>query len=299
MLLTMATEEQSLRYITLDVFTSSRYAGNPLALVLVPPGQDVPTELMQRVAREFNYSETVFLYENNDQAEWRMRIFTVDAELPFAGHPTIGTASYVLSLQSNDTKLRCNAGLIDIGYVAGAQSIWAEIPHDFHRHEVVAVQTQQVLDVQPGLRADSIKTIDIVSPVKGMTFMVAELTDLEALASVAISGKRPSLQLDDGWDQGFVAIAFYVKIAEDTYHTRMIEKIFEDPATGSMSCGLATLLAMRSKSQTAELKFIQGVDMGRRSEIGVSVVLCDDLQTLKQLKLKGTAVKVMEGKVFL
>lgn len=249
----MAHQSDVLRYITLDVFTTSRYAGNPLALVLVPPGQDVSIEHMQRAAREFNYSETVFLYELGDAdvrigAEWRMRIFTVDAELSFAGHPTIGTASYVLALLSRGTsaeisaRLRCNAGVIDIS--RKDNDIWASIPHDFHIHDTAKISRQHVLEAQPDLSDTSIRAVDVVSPVKGMTFMVTELASLEALAAVAISGKRPSLELDAGWNKGFVGTAYYVKTAENTYRTRMIEKIFEDPATGSMSCGLATLLAI-------------------------------------------------------
>src|ERR1700742_5015018 len=79
------------RFVTLDVFTGTRFAGNPLAVVLQPEGLDTPA--MQTIAREFNLSETVFVSPPEDKSHRaRIRIFTPVSELPFAGHPTVGTA---------------------------------------------------------------------------------------------------------------------------------------------------------------------------------------------------------------
>src|SRR6187399_253539 len=79
------------RFVTLDVFTTRRFAGNPLAVVLDPDGLD--TAAMQTIAREFNLSETVFVFPPADKGNRaKLRIFTPARELPFAGHPTVGTA---------------------------------------------------------------------------------------------------------------------------------------------------------------------------------------------------------------
>src|SRR4051794_2016596 len=79
------------RFVTLDVFTENRFAGNPLAVVLAPEGLD--TAAMQAIAREFNLSETVFVGPaENSSHRAKLRIFTPGRELPFAGHPTVGTA---------------------------------------------------------------------------------------------------------------------------------------------------------------------------------------------------------------
>src|SRR5690242_5761388 len=79
------------RFVTLDVFTDKRFAGNPLAVVLEPDGLD--TAAMQQIAREFNLSETVFVWPPENKAHRaKLRIFTPANELPFAGHPTVGTA---------------------------------------------------------------------------------------------------------------------------------------------------------------------------------------------------------------
>lgn len=84
-------QSQQLSFVTLDVFTQERYLGNPLAVVKVPAGQDVSTEVMQTIAREFNLSETIFVHEGTKAegsagvVEWRVRIFLTTRELPFAG----------------------------------------------------------------------------------------------------------------------------------------------------------------------------------------------------------------------
>src|SRR5436305_685367 len=79
------------RFVTLDVFTENRFAGNPLAVVLLP--EELDTAAMQQIAREFNLSETVFVFAPEDKSQRaRIRIFTPVSELPFAGHPTVGTA---------------------------------------------------------------------------------------------------------------------------------------------------------------------------------------------------------------
>lgn len=83
----------SYRFTTLDVFTKTKFEGNPLAIVTIPAGSEPSQATKQQVAREFNLSETVFLHETEDAASTRRRIdiFVTDAELPFAGHPTIGS----------------------------------------------------------------------------------------------------------------------------------------------------------------------------------------------------------------
>nr|POE65377.1 putative isomerase [Quercus suber] len=131
----------SLHFVTLDVFTTDRFTGNPLAVVEIPQDAQVSTEQMQLIAREFNLSETVFLHHattttttTDGRPEWRMRIFMTDAELPFAGHPTVGTACLALGRLGDDVAgtLMCNAGPIDVRYRAGVAA--ASIPHDVHVH---------------------------------------------------------------------------------------------------------------------------------------------------------------------
>ena len=99
-----AEEKDSLRFTTLDVFTQTPYEGNPLAIVIIPSHlkHKITQAKKQAIALEFNLSETLFLHENTaeKQDEWIVDIFTTTEELPFAGHPSIGAAFYVLNLLS-------------------------------------------------------------------------------------------------------------------------------------------------------------------------------------------------------
>jgi PhzF family phenazine biosynthesis protein len=137
----MSTPAQ-LEFVTLDVFTSQPYQGNPLAIVRIPHGTEVSQEQKQAIAREFNLSETTFLHENADGANdnvWTVDIFMVSQELPFAGHPTIGTACYVLSRTAQEQDIhegiieasfKLKAGPVKLQYDVVKGTARASIPHD-------------------------------------------------------------------------------------------------------------------------------------------------------------------------
>ena len=302
----IVTTMPKLSFITLDVFTKTRYLGNPLAVVKVPAGRDVSTETMQTIAREFNLSETIFIHERQSKAEdvpeWSVRIFVTEREIPFAGHPTIGSACYALGTLANNTRkgrLICNAGPIELDYADGEAK--ASIPHNFHRHTQHPFSAQDVYAFQPALKnAEAPKSIDLVSPVKGMNFISIELSNLETLAKVEISGSRPSAKLDDEWDEGLTGAFFYVITDNEKglvkLRTRMLLAAIEDPATGSASCGLCAFLAMKFKAgRTTKFELTQAVEMGRKSDIGVEVTLTDSMDAVEKIELSGTAVKVTEG----
>ena len=205
-----------LSFVTLDVFTRTHFAGNPLAVVLVPAGQDPATETLQTIAREFNLSETVFLYLNDEAAnqnvpEWHVRIFMTEAELPFAGHPTIGTACYALgTLAKGKAKgsLLCKAGPIELEYADGVAK--ASIPHNVHVHTETPFSAGDVSTLQPKLKDIEPLSIETASPVKGMNFVYVQLPDLKALALVETSGVKPQPTLDKEWNVGFIGSVFYV-----------------------------------------------------------------------------------------
>ena len=299
-----------LNFVTVDVFTTTRFEGNPLAICKIPTGQDVSTEQMQKIAFEFNLSETLFIRERqslDDEApEWRVRIFFPTQELPFAGHPTIGAACYALGTLANNArkgKLICNAGPIELDYADGVAR--ASIPHNFHRHQETPFTLEQVYELQPALKKSEIEpqAIDVLSPVKGMTFVSIELPDLEALASCYTSGVKPNPTLDEAWDGGGFPGSLYYVVTDKAsgsakLRTRMIEGALEDPATGSASCGLAAFLALKWKeSRRVEYELTQGVEMGRKSDIGVAVTLDEGMEKVEKIELSGRAVKVMQGVV--
>lgn len=139
----MATNTQ-LDFVTIDVFTLTPYQGNPLAIVRVPSGGTLTQEQKQTIAREFNLSETTFLHENAEGVDaliWNVDIFMTSQELPFAGHPTVGTACYVLGRTASargiehgviDAKFNLKAGPVRLQYDVAKRTAKAAIPHNVY-----------------------------------------------------------------------------------------------------------------------------------------------------------------------
>lgn len=299
----------SLQYTTLDVFTTKKFAGNPLAVCKVPKGVTLTQEQKQTVAVEFNYSETTFLHpcsnEGSDVPEWPLDIFTVKTELPFAGHPTIGTACHILS-QTGKTKgrFKVKAGIIELDYKDGVAK--ASIPHNTHIHSTTDLSAPAMLKWQSGLKpfyqSGDLK-LDVVSPVKGMNFAMIELKSLEELAAVTLPGMELNFSLDADWNVGPCFSKFFVRMPDQgdgvrRLRTRMIEGSFEDPATGSACCGLAAYLVLQEGLQDGKVSFdiLQAVEIGRPSEIGVEIEVKGG--EIKTVVLSGKSVSVMEGKIF-
>jgi PhzF family phenazine biosynthesis protein len=140
---TMASGPRQLDYAIIDVFTHTRYQGNPLAIVRVPKSCALSQEQKQTIAREFNLSETTFLHEQDAEEPsdvWKVDIFTVKEELPFAGHPTIGTACFALSNVAQErgvagqvqASFDLKAGPVQLQYDASKNTAKAAIPHNVY-----------------------------------------------------------------------------------------------------------------------------------------------------------------------
>jgi len=318
LLLSMASPDQHLQFVTLDVFTQHRYAGNPLAVVRVPASVVLTQGQKQLIAREFNYSETVILHESGEsyrQKEWTIDIFLTTAEITLAGHPVIGTVCYLgqalgASAASGTISgtLKTKAGKVPFTYDAGSKRAEVEIPHDVHVHPKTLTANEAIQHGIPEEVHQSLKRpAPVVSIVKGMTFCLVELPSLEALAKL-----RPNLKdlSTDGLDReyhptGVVGFFFYVKQGTTTsgiqkLRTRMIEGSQEDPATGSASSALAAYLAFYadptpdSAQKVHKFELTQGVEMGRESVI-VLEVSGRSASQIEKVKLSGNSIHVMEG----
>ncbi|KAK2680664.1 hypothetical protein RAB80_002457 [Fusarium oxysporum f. sp. vasinfectum] len=222
----------SLQFTTLDVFTTSAFEGNPLAV--------------QRIAREFNLSETVFVHDVENRAETDERkidIFTPQFELPFAGHPTIGTAVF---LQPQDVKkMIAKAGRIDLEFENGSPR--ALIPHDvkLHKERVPKHEVEAGWDGKLAEVAAADEGAPLFSIVNGMTFALVNLPSLELLgaAKVGAMGYIDGDLQDDGWKHDFDSRRYYYTLLDgetssDGKHvqnlrTRLVKRTMEDPATGS------------------------------------------------------------------
>ncbi|KAJ1326384.1 trans-2,3-dihydro-3-hydroxyanthranilate isomerase [Microdochium nivale] len=320
----------SLSFVTLDVFTTDPFRGNPLAVCHVPAAAAASLSQQQKllIAREFNLAETVFLHEQSpsdiDAGEARIDIFTPFAELPFAGHPTIGTANYMQHYLSKVAgsggggincarALRAKAGLLPFGPVSipgpasasPASGIQLGVAHKVHIHD------------RP-FRDRPFGDLPVVSIVRGMTFILARKPDLEALAepTEALLGSSKVYGsahfLDEGWQVGHIPTYFYVDMGyeggdgdgdDDRSGTRLLRtrtwSVREDPATGSAACALCAYLSLTEKGGRAVRKFhlTQGVEMGRESHIYVEVRLGEDDNCISEVLLSGSAVKVIEGTI--
>lgn len=308
-------------FATLDVFTTQRFAGNPLAVVEVPADSSLPQDQKQLIAREFNFSETVFLHEaTEDSSERRVDIFTPTEELPFAGHPTIGTACYVLAAASTSAKSQAvtiltKAGTIGATYNAGCAL--AEIPHNVHFHEARADWTD-LSRMQPAQVYDKLleqhealmgcnQSFPVISIVKGMTFVLINfpnVADYLDILQVGGPGLTPAGRLlDEDWKPSFVAPYFYVILEDDgsqstRVRARMIDPtVGEDPATGSAACTLSAYLALQAGGAGKLYRYSieQGVEMGRSSQIGVEVKLDQTGKGVESVALSGSAILVTKG----
>jgi trans-2,3-dihydro-3-hydroxyanthranilate isomerase len=298
-------------FVTVDVFTTERFAGNPLAVV--PDARGLTDRQMQKIAVEFGYAESTFvLPPENPENSARVRIFTPTMEIPFAGHPNVGTA-YVLGQRrelfgkplADTLRFEEIAGLVEIRLLretAGVIGATIRAPRPL---EIGA-------EIEPDLIADCI-SIDAkhvrttahrpVFASVGLAFAIAELDGLEALAAA-----RPNITVfheaaarHQGTDGDF-PVFLYVRSQEEPWNLRArmfapLDDIMEDPATGSASAALSAFLVTRAPETDAKvhLTIEQGVEMGRRSIIELDVMKAAG--TVTDVTITGRCVPVMRGSI--
>jgi trans-2,3-dihydro-3-hydroxyanthranilate isomerase len=293
------------RYLTVDVFTDRAFGGNPLAVVLDAKG--LSTAQMQAIATEFNYSETTFVLPPADPANHaQVRIFTVRSEIPFAGHPNVGTA-FVLATQANKPPARLRfeekAGLVPVdilieqGRVIGAELTAPQPLRRLSRldpEQAAACLSLSAADVKTNRHAPQIVSV-------GLPFLVLELASREALRrakpdAAAFARTFPC----DGSD----AIYFYTSdVGADGKPCDLQARMFhpgasglsEDPATGSATAAVGALLADLDGTRDGELKLRigQGIDMRRPSLLLTRVR--KEGGAVASVHVGGRCVPMMEG----
>ncbi len=294
----------ALRFDTLDVFTQTALCGNPLAVVL---GADrLSSAQMQRIAREFNLSETVFvLPAEHADAIVRLRIFTPLEELPFAGHPNIGTACLLAArgmVPSDDEAefiFEEGIGLVPVkisskpGQVLKARISAVRAPV-FLPEKVDTDAIAAVLGLDTHAMADP-ATSPAMTVNCGLPMLLAPLRAPEHLAGISLDASAlPKLLQANNAHSLYVYAAGY----EGEMRCRMFSPgIGEDPATGSAAMALGARLARDSAqdTQTLTVDIRQGVEMRRPSEIEVTVE--KQSGQISAVHLAGCAVQVMEGHI--
>jgi len=297
------------RYVTADVFTDEKFKGNPVAVVLDAEG--LSTKQMQAIAAEFVYSETTFVLPPRDPANtaW-VRIFTPSREIPFAGHPNIGTA-FVLAARaaSGQAPLRDqlvfeeDAGLVPVtqlkenGKLVGAELIAPELLARLS--QVPQARVAECLSLDSADILVDAHAPQVVSV--GLPFVVVELASRDALSRcspnpVAYKGLLPI--------DGAVSIYAYTRDvgsdgadADCDLQARMFTpRMTEDPATGSATGAMAALVAQVRGVSELVLRVGQGVDM-RRPSVLIASVDIDNGKT--RVRIGGKCVSVMEGSFWL
>ncbi|GIC90352.1 PhzF family phenazine biosynthesis protein [Aspergillus udagawae] len=296
--------------------------GNPLAVVKVG-NNNIPQERKQRIAREFNFSETVFLHNAEAGQPPRVDIFTPVNEMDFAGHPVIGAGHLLFrELQGNNSHapgqeqqnltILTKAGPVAVSYEPSEEVVSAEVPHNVHVHSRGTPITN-IKDVQPSMSASDFQDVEdthpTVSIVKGVTYVLMDLTEHPGLFANLVPGDSPKLDLDEGWAPSFTGIMYYRALGSreqgDTrvwnLRVRMIAINLEDPACGSGSCALGAYLALSKGQQSRKHRFYidQGAEMGRDSHIVVDITLDEEGTKVSTIKLAGRAAFVAEGKIFI
>jgi trans-2,3-dihydro-3-hydroxyanthranilate isomerase len=290
------------RYYICDVFADTRFGGNQLAVL--PEAQGLSDRQMQQVAREFNFSETTFVLPAEQGHTRRVRIFTPAAEIPFAGHPNVGTA-FVLAatgaLGPIDTALRVTfeerAGLVPITIHRRQGTLWCQLsaPERLSLGKIVPVE------VLAG--AVSLAPADVVIATHhpqvasvGLPFVVTELRDRSALERARVNGP--------GFDAlvtlGVVPdVHLYVR-SRDQFDIRArmfapFDGVPEDPATGSANCALAGLLSHCEAAEDGDTswRIAQGVELGRPSLLEASAEKRGGV--VVATRVGGASVLVSEG----
>jgi trans-2,3-dihydro-3-hydroxyanthranilate isomerase len=293
-------------YYTCDVFTAQRFGGNQLAVLADASGLN--DKQMQQIAREFNFSESTFVLPADEGSTRKVQIFTPTREVPFAGHPNIGTA-FVLATagefgeigESTEVVFEEKAGLVRISIRKsdqGAISCELKAPQVFSLgKELPAEMVAEALC----LSASEIVT-DIHSPIVasvGLPFLMVELRDRSVLQKAGIN----PIGFERIADQGVMPdIHLYVR-SDDEFdiRARMFaphDGVPEDPATGSANCALAGLLAHYHESTSGhfEWRIAQGVEMGRPSLLQARAEKTAD--KVLSTWIGGSCVLVSEGHIY-
>src|SRR5476651_792032 len=285
---------RTFQFVTVDVFTDRRFGGNPLAVF--PDAQGLSDAEMQSLAAEFNLSETTFVLPPTDKANTaRVRIFNRKSEMPFAGHPNVGTA-WVLRDRGSKLRFEEIAGLVDVEIADGKPTIAAPQP--------LQLGAEMPADLLAG--CVGIATSDVVvanhRPVLatvGNSFVIAEVTG-EALtrATPDLGTIREAHKSYDAAGPGRLPLYLYAHDGA-RLRTRMFSPMsgtVEDPATGSAATPLAALLLSLKKDPEHKITIVQGVEMGRPS-----LLLCAARRGTDGIRatVGGNCVPVLKGEVSL
>jgi trans-2,3-dihydro-3-hydroxyanthranilate isomerase len=299
-----------LEYFLVDVFSDTALQGNPLAVVMNTCG--LTTERMQAIAREFNLSETTFVERRAAEAERaegvRVRIFTTQEELNFAGHPSLGTAS-VLKLQAPETvegdtvKLALNVGAVPVRFVGQSRdsgSLFGEMTQrdpefgdELDAKEVARLTGLNLDELDPALPPRIVST--------GTAFAIVPLRFADSLARLRVNQQEATPWLRERGARWFYVLAPTGErpgSLEPAWRVRMQFYGGEDPATGSgAGCAISYLVDRGVVVSGQRIHVRQGVEIGRSSDLYLSAR--SESARVTDVRVAGSTVLVAKGRLFL
>ena len=297
------------RYYTADVFTDRIFGGNPLAVF--PEAEGLSPEQMQRVARELNISETVFVLPADSKDHLcRLRIFTPAMELPFAGHPTLGAAHVLAVLGEIEVK----SGEAEVIFEEGIGPITVRITADGQLPTFtqlsVAKMPEHAMEI-PSLRSiASALSLDIsdlllgddrpMAVSCGVPFLIVPLRNLESLGRAKLDRETWENTLQDSWAPHIYAFAYEAETEGADLRARMFAPamgIEEDPATGAAASALAGYLSAQEKNAQGSRFWTleQGFEMGRPSLLKVEAEI--EAGQVTAIRVGGASVLVSECQI--
>ncbi|SIS92607.1 trans-2,3-dihydro-3-hydroxyanthranilate isomerase [Roseivivax lentus] len=291
--------------LTYDVFTDTPFLGNPLAIV--PRAEALTTKQMQTLAQELNLSETIFVMPPDDPVNTaKVRIFYPKAEIAFAGHPTIGCAVHLSGLieaQADATvamTLEEEAGLVPVRVQRENGRVTAEFTAPLLPVRNRVITDKELTADALGLDARDIGNATVAMPEvwqAGPSYLLVPVASVDALGRARPTGSD--------WDRlteraGTISAWLFTSDAENCFRARMFSPAGgtpEDPATGSAVVTFAGLLACHGHCTRAETsaRVLQGVEMGRRSEIQARIMLKDG--ELSAVRIGGCAVPISSSRI--
>ena len=300
----------SLRYQLLDVFTDRAFGGNQLAVF--PDAPELETATMQAIARELNLSETVFVYPATDPAALRkLRIFTPGMELPFAGHPTIGTGLLLVELgiaamagTETTFALEEGVGLVPVAVRRDDAGLFATLtaarapergPTPPERSLIAALLQLDPADLEvPGDEPVAVSS--------GVPFLIVPIRTRAALGRATVDLDRWRRSFRDWWAPHVLLLCREPEDPAADVRVRMFAPamgIVEDPATGAAAAALAGHLAWREPAATGSFRWTieQGIEMGRPSRIYIEADKEDG--QVRPTRVGGRAVRIGEGSLFI
>jgi trans-2,3-dihydro-3-hydroxyanthranilate isomerase len=299
-----------LDYFVTDVFTDMPLGGNPLAVVMNTCA--LRTERMQAIAREFNLSETTFVERRSAEIERaegvRVRIFTTQEELPFAGHPTLGTASVLKlhapeTIKDNTITLTLNVGRVPVRFedhAGDSVGLFGEMTQrdpefgkELDRAEVAPLLGLAVEDLDPTLTPQIVST--------GNAFAIVVLRTVQALEKLKVRQDEATAWLREHEARWFYVLApahDYEQGPQEQWRARMQFYGGEDPATGSAAgCAISYLVARGTVISDRRVHLRQGVEIGRPSDLFLTAR--NEMARVTDVRVGGSTVLVAKGQLFL